>query len=66
MNQAQTIKVGNIGPQPDSILRGDYCMQAGYHTSERIPGQPAEKVCTCREKGEVVLKAPVTDFRPTL
>jgi len=57
------LKVGNIGTQPDSILCGNYCMQAGYNASETSPGEADQKACTCLHSGAVILKVPVTAIR---
>jgi hypothetical protein len=39
--------VGNIGPQPDSVVCADFCLGKGYSGSGMPPGDTGERTCFC-------------------
>jgi hypothetical protein len=50
-------KVGNIGPQSDSVLCSDFCSQHGYSSSGMPPRNSGERSCSCfDDSGQEILK----------
>lgn len=54
------LRVGNIGPKPDSLLCGDFCTEKGYSTSGMPPRDSGERSCICYDgNGNELIKVPM-------
>ena len=44
------VRVGNIGPRPDSVICSDYCAQQGSSASSMPPRDFGERTCSCLDQ----------------
>jgi hypothetical protein len=64
----QQWSVGNLGPNPDSVLCSDFCTLHGYSGSGMPPGTSGNRMCSCYDdSGNEALTIPLDHldfFRP--
>ena len=57
------LRVGNIGPKPDSLVCGDFCAEKGYSTSGMPPRDSGDRSCICYDgNGNELIKVPLEDL----
>lgn len=44
------LRVGNIGPRPDSVLCSDFCAERGSSASSMPPRDSGERTCSCLDQ----------------
>jgi hypothetical protein len=58
-------RVGNIGPQSDSVLCSDFCTQHGYAGSGMPPEISGDRTCSCYDdSGNEALRIPLDHLGP--
>ena len=56
----QQLGVGNIGPQPDSLVCSDYCQRLGHTGSGMPPRNSGDRSCSCLDdRGREVFTVPL-------
>lgn len=56
--------VGNIGPQPDSVVCADFCLGKGYSGSGMPPKNTGERTCFCLDdRGVEVERIPLDSIQ---
>ena len=57
------LRVGNIGPKPDSLVCGDFCAEKGYSTSGMPPRDSGDRSCICYDdSGNEIIKVPMENL----
>ena len=58
-------RVGNIGPQSDSVRCSDFCIQHGYSASGMPPNISGNRICNCYDDaGNEALRIPLDHLDP--
>ena len=61
----QQWSVGNIGPQADSLLCSEFCVQHGYSGSGMPPETSGDRICSCfDDSGNEALRIPLDHLVP--
>ena len=61
----QQWRVGNLGPQPDSVLCSDFCSMHGHAGSGMPPAITGDRTCSCYDSsGNEVLRIPLDHLDP--
>jgi len=61
----QQWSVGNIGPQADSLLCSEFCVQHGYSGSGMPPETSGDRICSCfDDSGNQALRIPLDHLVP--
>lgn len=58
-------RVGNLGPQSDSVLCSEFCVQHGYAGSGTPPEDSGSQICSCYDgAGNEALRIPLDHLVP--
>ena len=61
----QQWSVGNLGPQSDSVLCSEFCVQHGFSGSGMPPASSGDRLCSCYdEDGNEALRIPLDHLDP--